>query len=96
MTIYNGGVMGYILIEPIKAKFSDDNNSTRLYSKIIADNLNSECLLYWELQDDFGNRTMKGNVAISGDDYSSWLGDSEFIFNYILSSSCCTSLTLLS
>lgn len=74
--------MSYIYLEPFKAKFSDAENTDKLYIRLIFDNLSNSSNFYYELKGN--NLNYRNNFIISGDSYNCWQGDSEYIFMYIL------------
>jgi len=70
-------------IQPVKAKFIDTTESTYLGVRIIGDNLNNNCTLYWALMDNAAIIYAQGNESISGADYTNWDGDNLYPFTYI-------------
>jgi hypothetical protein len=74
--------MSYVNIVPVKVKFSDTVLCTRMYIKLLEDNLNSECSLSYELRDDMGNTHIRDIGRITGEDYTSWDGNNAFPFEY--------------
>lgn len=80
--IYSG--MSYISIQPIRAKFSDTVDCTRLATKIIEDNLSTHSTLYYELQDSKGISHIRANFTISGEEYIMWGTDNTYPFTILL------------
>jgi hypothetical protein len=74
--------MSYVNITPVKAKFNDTVNCTRLYVRLFNDNLQTECSLYYELRDNAGAVYFTGKDTIGGDDYSGWDGNNEYPFEF--------------
>jgi len=72
-------------IEPIKAKFTDIQDSNYLVVHIAFDNLTDHCSLYWEMATvDGDNYSMNdsGNVVIKGSDYTNWNGNNEYPYTF--------------
>lgn len=74
----------YVLTQPFTAKFTDNLETDRLCCRLIEDDFNTQARFYFELKDSSLNTTIRNNITISGGDYTSWTGDSEYVFNYIL------------
>lgn len=59
-------------IQPVKANITDSLNSTHLGIKLISDDLKETAVVYWQLIDSKGNKTIEGNYTVTGTEYSQW------------------------
>ena len=75
--------LSYIAINPIRVKYLDPVDSVYLFSRIY-DNLSTQAKVYYELRGTDNNIYMSGNLFIDGDNYITWTGDSDYVFNYLL------------
>lgn len=90
MTILNNDVLGnYVSITPFKATFTDTVQVNSLVCTIVNDNLTDGCVIRYDLY----NLTVTDSIiaqlmytdtmSITGLDYTSWQGDSSFVYTYI-------------
>lgn len=70
-------------ISPFKATFVDTVNVTYLGLRIISDNLNNSCTVYWMLMDNSGVSHLSGNAIITGADYANWNGNNLYPFQFV-------------
>jgi len=70
-------------IQPVKANFNDQVESTLLGIKLFRDDLRTHAVLSCALMDDDGNIYQAFNVKIEGEDYQNWNGDNLYPFNYV-------------
>jgi hypothetical protein len=84
----------YAEISPVKANFSDENDSTLLKVYIASDNLIDSCLLRWMLfvattttidgvDVTTVTQTATGSLSITGTDYSGWDGSNTFPYTFV-------------
>ncbi len=59
-------------IVPLKAKMTDTTLATHLGIKVIADDLQSSCTLYWALMDSTRHIRLDGNETLTGSAYTSY------------------------
>lgn len=70
-------------INPFKAKYTDTVNVDHLGVRIINDNLNNACTLYWALLDKYGVIHLEGNATITGAAYTTWNGNNAYPFQFV-------------
>ena len=73
----------YVGINPIKVKFNDITNATRLYVSLQYDNLSSLAQFGYCLTDDNTQILLSDTIGITGDDYINWGGDNNFPFTFV-------------
>jgi len=91
MTILNNDLFGnYVAIQPITAVFTDTTQANVMVADIVSDNLTNGCVIRYRLcnlvTDDTGTSAYElygGTLAIEGNDYMGWGGDSQYVYTYI-------------
>jgi len=71
------------IIQPVKVKFNDVADSTRLGVKIIFDDLTSTTRLVYVLMDAKANIYLSGNATITGASYQNWAGNNNYPFEFV-------------
>lgn len=74
----------YISISPVRVRFTDENNMTRLYVSSISDNLLNQCIFHYIFMDELRNASSSGNIICHGDNYTNWSGDNNFPFTFVV------------
>ena len=54
--------------------------ATQLYVQGTSVNLGSSASFYWQLSNDEGQQIAEGNMGISGEAYTSWGADDDYIY----------------
>jgi len=86
MTIQNSDTIGnYVTIVPIKTKFTDTEECIYLTISIIDDNLTNGCVFRYTLYTNSYISVYTGTVAMTGDNYTNWIGDNETPYVYVTS-----------
>jgi hypothetical protein len=64
----------YVSVQPV---LSLDDTVTRIYTRLIFDDFSDNATFYYELKNERSETVKRGNLTISGDDYSNWNANSQ-------------------
>ena len=73
----------YVLINPVKVKYNDTIQATKLYVSLQHDNLTSQCMFSYTLRDSSNNILNMGTTVMKDSDYTNWSGDNSTPFSYV-------------
>ena len=59
--------------------------ATKLYVQGTSVNLGESASFYWQLRNDEGQQIAEGNMGISGDEYTAWGADDDYIYQIVAS-----------
>jgi len=75
----------FVSITPLRVRYNDATEATRLYVALQNDNLQTECTFLYVLRDSKNKALGSGTVKMSGTDYSNWSGDNSTPYTYVAS-----------
>jgi len=70
-------------ISPVKWKYSDTVNVTKLSVSSISDDFNRACKVSWQVLDESGVVHDSGVIAIAGTNYTNWDGNNSYPTTYV-------------